>query len=381
MNFLIFSEGPLYKFYRWIGLSKDPLHFHKQRAIFICLFAWLPLLILTLISSVKLSAFIIDIDVHVRLLLSLALLLYAEVIMNERLQTIVRQFVKFNIISKNELQQYEKIVASAVRLSGSITVEVLLLLFVITVGRWISNQLLPYDFSNWYAIKHGTQTSLTLPGYWYAFVSLPIFQFILLRWYYRILIWYRFLWQVSRLNLKLNSLHPDKAGGIGFLANSTHGFGLFLAAQSFLLSGVILNLIINTGANLWQFKYEIITWMILLVLIPLIPMTFFAIKLARTKIDGTNEYAAFANHYVNEFRKKWVHPDVESNEALLGTPDIQSLSDLSNSFNVSAQMQVFPFGKSVIMFILVMAGLPFIPLIFTVIPLEKMISQIIGMIF
>jgi hypothetical protein len=34
-------------------------------------------------------------------------------------------------------------------------------------------------------------------------VSLPVFQFLLLRWYFRLVIWARFLWQVSRLKLAL----------------------------------------------------------------------------------------------------------------------------------------------------------------------------------
>lgn len=380
MNFQLFSDGLLHKFYQRIGLVKNPDHFYKQRIVMICLFTWLPLLILTMISDVKLSAFLRDIDVHVRLLLSLSLLLFSEVTVNQRLQIVVRMFVNLNIV-KYDLIKYEKIVASAARLSHSIIVEVILFLFVMTAGRWISNHLLPFDFSNWYVIKRDTQTFLTLPGYWYDYVSLPIFQFVILRWYYRIFIWYRLLWQISRLNLQLNSLHPDKAGGIGFLTNSVYGFMLFLLAQSLLLSGVILNLILNTGANLWQFKYEIMTWMILLVSIPLIPMTFFLIKLATTKRNGTNEYAAFANQYVNAFRKKWIHPEVESREAILGTPDIQSLADLGNSYNVSEHMRILPFGQSTILFILVMTGLPLVPLIFTVIPLNKLLSQVLTMIF
>ena len=38
-------------------------------------------------------------------------------------------------------------------------------------------------------------------GGWAA-VSLPLFQFLLLRWYFRLFIWARFLWQVSRIELK-----------------------------------------------------------------------------------------------------------------------------------------------------------------------------------
>ncbi|HXP87818.1 MAG TPA: hypothetical protein VN841_24005 [Bryobacteraceae bacterium] len=53
--------------------------------------------------------------------------------------------------------------------------------------------------------------NLTLSGYWYAYVGIPIFQFILLRWYMRFLLWFRSLWQVSKLTLHLSAAHPDRA--------------------------------------------------------------------------------------------------------------------------------------------------------------------------
>src|SRR5262249_692825 len=59
----------------------------------------------------------------------------------------------------------------------------------------------------------------------YAAVSLPITHFTLLRWYLRLLIWFRFLWQVSRLNLHLVPTHPDRAAGLAFLGKSTYAFG------------------------------------------------------------------------------------------------------------------------------------------------------------
>jgi len=40
-------------------------------------------------------------------------------------------------------------------------------------------------------------------GWWLGCVSLPVFQFLLLRRYFRLVIWARFLWQVSRLELAL----------------------------------------------------------------------------------------------------------------------------------------------------------------------------------
>lgn len=382
MKFSLFSEGPIYRFYVWTGLAKKPLLFYRRRILIICLFAWLPLFIFSALSStIKLHLFINDIDVHVRLLISLALLLYAEVVANERLQIVVNQFLRCHIIIETDQPKYANIVASANKWSRSSLAEIIIFIFVITVGRLVSNQVVPFDISLWYANQINNTVTLTLPGYWYAYVSLPLFQFFLLRWYYRIFIWYRFLWQVSKLKLQLNSLHPDKSGGLGFLVNSIYGLEPFLMAHSFLLAGIILNAILNTQASLWNFESEIISWLFIILLIPLIPMLFFITKLTRVKRNGTNEYDIVANHYVSEFRQKWILAEPSSHEKLLGSPDIQSLADLTNSFMVSAQMRIIPLSKNTIFFILFFSALPFLPLLLTVIPLDKIINQVMGILF
>jgi hypothetical protein len=50
-----------------------------------------------------------------------------------------------------------------------------------------------YRGSKLVAMPEGSQLHLTIAGYWYAFISIPIFQFILLRWYLRFFIWFQFL--------------------------------------------------------------------------------------------------------------------------------------------------------------------------------------------
>lgn len=384
-DFSLGSGGLLYQFYLWSGLAKKPLLFLKRRIVIICLFAWLPLLILSIFDGVAFKnvtvPFIYDIDVHVRFFISLALLIYAEVIANERLQTIVQQFQTCNIISPNDRLKFHSMIASAMRLTNSVAVEVFLLIFVIIVGHLISAEYFPFDVSTWYALKvHGT-IQLTPPGYWYAFVSLPFFQFMLLRWYYRLAIWYRFLWQVSRLSLKLNSLHPDKAGGIGFLTYSIYAFEPLLLAHSVLLTGMILNRIWNAGAVLSQFQGEIMSIIVFLLILPLAPMMFFIFALIKTKRAGTLAYDVVANRYVNYFSKKWIDSEQKNDAALLGTSDIQSLADLSNSFMVSTQMRIIPFGRGTIISLIILTTFPLLPLLFTIMPLEKIIHQFISIVF
>lgn len=379
MDFLLFSQGPLYQILAKMGLSNKSLESNRRRIIVICLLAWLPLLLFSFLTQTRFREFIYDISTHTRLLISLALLLYAEVIANERFQIVIQQFVKCHIISAHDLPLYQKKILSALKLSRSTLVEILLIIFVITGGRYISNQVMPYNVLSWYAIKVNNSVNLTLSGYWYVFVSLPIFQFIMLRWYYRLLIWFRLLWQISRMKLQLNSLHPDRVGGIGFLINSVYGLETFLMAHSFLLAGIIFNAIFNSNAILWQFTHEIMTWLFILVSIPLMPLFFFMSQLAQTKRNGTNEYDVFANQYVTAFKNKWLIQ--KTDDQLLGSPDIQSLADLSNSYNVSAQMNLIPLERRTAVFILLFTSLPFLPLILTIIPFEKILTQVIGIIF
>ena len=152
----------------------------------------------------------------------------------------------------------------------------------------------------------GTRWHLTPAGYWYAFVSIPIFQFILLRWYLRLLIWFRFLWQVSRLNLRLTSTHPDRAGGLAFLGKSAYAFAPILFAQGALLAGLIANRILYEGESLLSFKMEAASLVGFFVLFILGPLVMFTPQLSRAKRRGLGEYGLLASRYVQGFEEKWV---------------------------------------------------------------------------
>lgn len=377
--------GPLYHFFYKLRLLNKPLLLYKRRIVVVIFLTWLPLLILAMLDHVAFSGvkvpFIHDIDVHVRFLVVLSILLYAEVIAHDRLHVIVEQFLKCNIIAIDDKPRFNHIMASAMRFRDSAIAEVALIILVYTIGHWISEKYLPLGVSSWFAVNKNNIVKLNAAGYWYVYVSLPVFQFILLRWYFRIVVWYRFLWQISRLPLQLNSLHPDRAGGLGFLATSIYAFEPFLLAHSVLLSGMIFNRIWNAGATISDFKIEIFSILIFVLLIPLVPLLFFIFQMVKEKRLGTLRYDVVANRYVNDFRQKWITPASKNSTSLLGTSDIQSLADLFNSFEVSNKMRIAPFNRSNLEILVVLTALPLLPLIFTLIPIEKMISQIFGIIF
>lgn len=104
------------------------------------------------------------------------------------------------------------------------------------------------------------------------------------------------------------------------------------------------------------------------------------IPLENVRRKGLLDYDIVASSYVNEFHKKWIGKNHSKSE-LLGNPDFQSLSDLSNSFNVASDMRLVPYSYKSFIQLLFLISMPFFPLILTIIPLKDMIDRVIKMLF
>jgi AcrR family transcriptional regulator len=222
---------------------------------------------------------------------------------------------------------------------------------------------------------------LSITGLWYAYVSLPLFQFLLVRWYYRIFIWMRFLWQVSRIQLSLIPTHPDRVGGLGFLANVAFAFMPLAVAHGALLAGLIANRIFYVGAALPEFKVEIVVLAVFLLCLVLGPLLVFAPQLAQAKRTGNREYGALAERYVREFDAKWLRGGASADEPLVGSGDIQSLADLANSFEVVRTMQIAPITRDALLRLVAATLAPVVPLALTMMPFEELLKKLFGILF
>ena len=216
---------------------------------------------------------------------------------------------------------------------------------------------------------------------WFGYVSLPLFQFLLLRWYFRMFIWMRFLWQVSRIELSLVPTHPDRVGGLGFLSVTPFAFMPLLVAHGALLAGNLANRIFHLGAALPDFKFEILIVVALLLCIVLGPLLVFAPQLAQAKRTGNREYGALAQRYVREFDAKWLRGGAAADEPLVGSADVQSLADMGNSFEVVRGMRVAPVTKEAILRLGAAVLVPLVPLALTMMPLEELLKKLFDILF
>ena len=386
-DFSLVLGGPLYQLLRRTHLADDALMLQRRRMVVISLVAWLPLLVLATLGGRLLGGnvavpFLMDVDVHVKFLLAMPLLIAAELVVHQRMRALAITFRERRLIPGDAMDRLDAAVASAYRLRNSVTAEVLLLAFVYIVGVTIVwRQYTVLDTATWYATPVGGGSSLTLAGAWYGYVSLPIFQFLLCRWYFRIFIWTRLLWQVSRIELQLVPTHPDRVGGLGFLAATSHAFIPLLMAHGALLAGYLANQIFHAGANLTQFRLEILLLVLFMVVLVVGPLLVFAPQLARARRTGLREYGTLAQGYVRDFDTKWVRGAHGADEPMLGSGDIQSLADLGNSFAVIQDMRIVPVTRQAMVQLAAATLAPIVPLLLTLMPLEELLKKLFGILF
>lgn len=388
-DFSLVVGGPLFQLLMRLGLTTPGLDLLKKRIIYITLFAWLPLLLLSLIEGKAWGGvrvpFLYDMEAQTRFLLALPLLISAEVLVHKQVRLLVGQFIDRDIVTEKTVPRFRKLIASAMKLRNSVGIELFLVLLAFVGGHYLWNtvsiiQQMASGPGSWYANTDGNGAHLSMAGYWYIFVSRPLFQFIAYRWYFRILIWAGFLWQCSRIDLNLIPTHPDRACGLGFLSMTSIMFAPLIMAHGVLFAGIIANSIFFAGEKLTDSILLIVGVVLFVLLIVLGPLLVFSPSLMRAKRIGLRDYGVFASRYVGEFDLKWVR-GVASRELLLGSGDIQSLADLANSFQVISDIRSFPFDKNTVTQVILFVLIPILPLVLTMIPLEKIIEKFFEAIF
>jgi len=383
-EFSLVLGGPLFQLLRRAHLTDDQLGMVVRRIIAAILIAWVPLLILTVadggfVDEARKAPFFEDVGFHLRFLVVAPMLIASELLVHERLFPLVRQFESRQLIKPADAGRFADAAAAAMRWRNSILAEALLLVVVYVAGGLFTlHRYRELGAGGWYA--SGSGDGLSRAGYWLVFVSLPLLQFLLLRWYFRLAVWGAFLWRVSRLDLDLLATHPDRSGGLGFLGGSLVAFMPIAGAHGALFAGMIADRILFTGATLPQFQLDIMGGAAFLLAVFAGPLLVFMPRLAQVKRAGLMEFGALAQTYVRDFRGKWIWGLAQVDEPLIGSGDIQSLADLGNSYEVTRQMRITPISLRAAVNFTAAFLAPIVPLALTMMPAEKLVQRLLDLI-
>jgi hypothetical protein len=342
----------------------------------IAILTWVPLVVLMVFERTFLDGPAIpgrySFGTHTRLLLAIPLFFYAETLFSWRISEVRRRMLQAELVAPEDLTRFREAWRQASRWWNSWAVGLALgIVTFVSIYSGLRTDVLT-GVSTWRTTADGR---LTLAGWWYTLVCLPFFQFLLWRWGWRLVIWGRLLWRVSRLNLQLIPTHPDMAGGLGSLGVAHVDLAPLAFASAAIFAANSGEQMMFGGATLPQFAVPVVAAVVGQTAALIAPLLFFSGRLLDVKQRGLLEYGAFASSYTRAFEAKWLRAGAPPNEALLGTADLQSLADLGNSFSVIREMRIVPIAWRQIVLLAASSAVPLLPLLLIVFPLDELILR------
>ena len=273
--------GPAYRLMQRIGLIQGAGPSLGRRAIGFLLITWVPLLLFSLIEGRALGptpkeSFLLDFATYARFFLAVPLIFMAEVVAGPRLRAAGLHFVQGNFVRPKDLPAVEAAIVRTARRREALLPE-LVMLGIALLGAWYFTveTLTGETTATWRFIMRPDGIGLSLAGFWYHFIAVPILQFFMYRWLWRLIIWTLFLRDLSRLPLNLVATHPDRAGGLGFLGGAHITLAIFAFAFSCVLSAHVAFQVYFEAMPIDTFRALFVIYLVLMELICLGPLLLF----------------------------------------------------------------------------------------------------------
>lgn len=381
-EFPIFTGGPLYRLQQRIRVIRPGERRLGLAALYALLVAWVPMMLLSAaeglaIGPTRLESFLMDFEVNVRFLVTVPIFLFAEAVCGDQLRSIVRQFEHACLIAHEARARFAQVLSDTVRLShsGRAEMAVIGLAYVHSLIAFV--YVLYYPETTWRLPLRDGRHVLSMAGGWYFLVGFPLYSFLLLRWLWRITLWWRLLRQISRLELRISPAHRDGAGGFGFLSESLSAFTLFVFATTALTAGGMADFIVYEGDSIAQHQWEIGGLVVFLLLLIAGPLLAFIPRLYEAKESAVFQYGALSSRHIQRIDRKWLtgHP-LEEDPGV----DFRAVAHMGASMVAVRQMSVIPLYKDDVLKLLIVALVPFLPLVATLVPMDEVLNLLLKLV-
>ena len=361
--------GPFLGLLRRLRLQRDGSE-EIRRAILVMLAAiWVPFVLLELASKEALPLRT-DLAVHTRLLVSVPLLYWADIVLHDLCALAIEDFTERRVASSERRERLPDALALAERLRGSALAELVCLALALLTGH-ASTLAAPAQSM----LTPGHSEIVTARWLWTSYIAVPVFAFLLLRALWRWLIWCWLLWRFSRVKARLVPTHPDGCGGLALLAMPGRAFAIILAAVGAAVAGKWgAEILRGATANLRSYGGSLGVLVAIALAVGLGPLLAFSGQLVSARLIGLERYGHFALDYTTGFDDRWIAHAREDD--LLGNADIQSLADLGNSYRTVQDMRVVVFGRRDLVILVAGLLLPILPLVLTVVPLSALLKKV-----
>jgi hypothetical protein len=157
---------------------------------------------------------------------------------------------------------------------------------------------------------------------------------LLLGWFWRLLLWVRFLWLVSRLPLVLSPAHPDRCGGLLFLGYSLSDFSALGFAFGTIVAGSLANQVVRGPVTLLQYRQGFVALALFVVVLFGAPLLLFSGPLLRTLRRGVYRYSRLAAGVGAQLEQKWLGGTAVDEQSL----EVQDFSAVTDLYQIASNV-------------------------------------------
>jgi hypothetical protein len=374
-EFSLTNCGPCDRALARLGLQSADAPRIFVRALLPAVLVWAPLLLFALVAPRKgqgsAVSFYEDLSTHVRFLLVVPLLVIVEASIGRRTRQVAAHFLQGRLVTQSDRPRFDSLLRRAGRAFGSASAEAL----IAGLSAWLVwsavRSFRTDGLQFWFEEAGPEGVVLSAAGWWYVIGSwLPLF--LLLRWFWRYVVWCWLLHRLSRLDLQVLATHPDRSAGLGFVSFGHTAFAQLGLAVSCLVAGTIGTRVLHEGASLASYQQPLAVFVAISILLGLAPLAVFWRPLRMAKEAAMQLYGSFASRYVQDFHARWI--GTPAGEAPLeSSGDVQGLADIGGSLERVYAMRLVPITITAAVAFAVAAVAPMLPLLLLVMPLRDLL--------
>ena len=348
-----------------------------RRALFLALLTWLPIALWALVSG----RFHIDdgaesllrhYGVHGRCLVAVPLLVLGERMLYGTSQAMATRLAAVADAEPAAKLRLDTAVASVARWGAASLPW--LLIGGAAIAWSLGNRLEEHaDAMAWAVDSDG---AFGFGGWWFAYVSRPIFVALVFAWIWRILLLTVWCWRIGRADLPLVPTHPDRMGGIAMVAKLPGAFALVAVALSAVLASRWAHEILHHGAALASYQHTVVVFVVLWTMLMLLPLLALAPALGKVRARSLVAYSELVGLQGRLVHRRWIEGKTVGDEPILDAPEIGPVADAAVLYEAVKKMRRVPIGKVSIAMIVVPLVLPLALVAALQIPLKTMVLDL-----
>jgi hypothetical protein len=351
-----------------------------RRALIFAAITWLPVVIWALFTGRAATGSADDMllahfGIHVRCLVAIPLLVFAEDLAQKSVPPLLGYFVKAGLVSTDEIPRFKALIASVARLRNSVLPWVLILGAVVawaTAGAVFTRM---EDMSWAHAESHAD--SITFGGWWFVLVIRPLFTALILAWLWRACLLFVLLLKLAKFPLLLVPTHPDRVGGLGFVERLAFMFSPVAFAISAVAAASFAHDIVYHGLRAMDIKGLLIATAVLITIVFLLPFVPLALTLGKLKRQAILDYGSVVGHHGRLVHRRWIEGEEIGSPAILDAPELGPVADVQTMFDSVKHMRPFPVSKLGLLAVAGPAALPMLYVLVMQLPLPTILAKVL----